>query len=215
MQNFLEKNKINYWYSQTDRKCAVVERFQRSLQDILYKIMSEKNSYKWVSFLDQALKIYHNREHASLGGLTPMQAEKEENHDEIRKINYKRYREADMHAKKPKFAVDDVVRIAVKRGKFMRSYFSNFTEEFFYINEVLTKHPQPRYKLRDYNGTILTDIFYENELSAFKPSKDFNFKIEKVLRTKGKGKNKKVLIKWLGWPEIFNSWIPEADVKKI
>ena len=57
--------------------------------------------------------------------------------------------------------------------------------------------------------------FYKQEVQkiSFDP-KQF-YKIEKVLGTKGKGKNKMFLIKWKGYPGKFNSYIKSIRVKKI
>ena len=41
------------------------------------------------------------------------------------------------------------------------------------------------------------------------------YEVEKVLKTRGKGKNKEVFVKWLGYPAKFNSWIPASEVKDI
>jgi hypothetical protein len=42
-----------------------------------------------------------------------------------------------------------------------------------------------------------------------------SFKIEKIIKRKKINGTKDVLVKWLGWPSKFNSWIPEKDVEDI
>ena len=39
------------------RKCPVVERFNLTVQQLLYKIMAKNNSLEWVKYIDQAMKI--------------------------------------------------------------------------------------------------------------------------------------------------------------
>ena len=51
------------------------------------------------------------------------------------------------------------------------------------------RHNINHYKLKDYNGEFITGSFYESELPKIIPTKEF--KIEQVLRTKGRGVNKK------------------------
>jgi hypothetical protein len=41
------------------------------------------------------------------------------------------------------------------------------------------------------------------------------WKIEKVIKTKGKGQNKKIYVKWLYWPSKFSSWVNARDVEDI
>ena len=33
------------------------------------------------------------------------------------------------------------------------------------------------------------------------------YEIEKILKKRGKGKNVQYLVKWLGYPNKFNSWV--------
>jgi hypothetical protein len=42
---------------------------------------------------------------------------------------------------------------------------------------------------------------------------DDEFKVETILRTKGRGRNKQYLMKWLHWPSKFNSWVNADDLK--
>ena len=41
------------------------------------------------------------------------------------------------------------------------------------------------------------------------------FKIEKVLKYKGRGNNKEALVRWLGWPKHFDSWIPVSEINNL
>ena len=37
------------------------------------------------------------------------------------------------------------------------------------------------------------------------------FKVEKVLKSRGRGKKKELYVKWLNWPKKYNSWVKESD----
>jgi hypothetical protein len=41
------------------------------------------------------------------------------------------------------------------------------------------------------------------------------WKIEKILKTQRRHGIKKLYVKWLGWQDNFNSWIPQSDVQDI
>ena len=69
------------------------------------------------------------------------------------------------------------------------------------------------YKLKDYNGEIIEGSFYEQELQKTKQKEVYL--IEKVLKTKKVGNKKQYLVKWLGYPEKFNSWVDEKDMRNI
>ena len=72
------------------------------------------------------------------------------------------------------------------------------------VDEVLRTDP-PTYKIRDYNDDRIQGSFYEPELQ--KTSQDI-YRIEKVIRKRGN----KAQVKWLGYPDSFNSWIDSKDV---
>ena len=94
------------------------------------------------------------------------------------------------------------MRIAKKKGTFEKGYTPRWTEEVFKVVEILHTTPVT-YKLKDLNDEEITGSFYEPELQK---TKQQVYRIEKVLQKRGK----KILVKWKGYPDSFNSWI-EAD----
>ena len=77
-EDFLKINKIHHYLSYSLRKCPVVERFNLTIQTLLYKIMAQKKSLRWVDFLDHAMKIYLNRKHRTIG-MSPVEGDKDKN----------------------------------------------------------------------------------------------------------------------------------------
>nr|XP_055049768.1 uncharacterized protein LOC129435990 [Misgurnus anguillicaudatus] len=105
-----------------------------------------------------------------------------------------------------KFKVGDVVRISKVRGTFAKGYEQNYTEEYFTVAARVPRQP-PVYRLSDYDGEIIDGVFYEEELQKIIVCKDKAFKVEKILGEKKQGRNTLVLVKWLGWPAKFNSYV--------
>ena len=64
------------------------------------------------------------------------------------------------------------------------------------------------YQVRDLNNEKILGFFYTRELS---PAKQNIFKIGKVI----KRKNKWALIKWVGYSDKHNSWVPFSDLINI
>ena len=62
-----------------DKKAVLCERVNRTLQDILYKIMLSQGSWRWIDFLQEAEDIYNGRVHSALHGMTPNEAHQMEN----------------------------------------------------------------------------------------------------------------------------------------
>ena len=48
-------------------------------------------------------------------------------------------------------------------------------------------------------------------------SKDLRgyWKVEKIVKTKGVGRNKMHLVKWEGYPDSENSWVKDKDIKTL
>ena len=106
--------------------------------------------------------------------------------------------------KTPKFSVGEKVRITKKKKTFEKGYTPRWTEEVFEVSEIQYTNP-PTYKIKDWNNEKIVGSFYEPEMQK---THQFTFRIEKVLRKRGN----KVLVKWLGYPDSFNSWINAKDV---
>ena len=58
-------------------------------------------------------------------------------------------------------------------------------------------------------------MFYEPELQVVTFNPDRAFAVEREIRSVGVGRNRQILVKWVGWLEKFNSWITEANYQKI
>ena len=116
---------------------------------------------------------------------------------------------------KPRFDIGDSVRISYLEGKFHRDFDQHFTREVFTVSKRKVRAGIPVYQLTDYNGEVIDGWFYENEMQhvIFDPNADF--KIEKTLKTRQRKGKTEHLVKWLGWPDKFNSWVSDQDVKNI
>ena len=78
----------------------------------------------------------------------------------------------------------------------------NWTEEIFLVDKVQSTN-LITCRLKDLNNEEIQGSFYEPELL---PEKQDVFRIEKVSRRDYK--KKQALVKWLGYSDDFNSWIP-------
>ena len=112
--------------------------------------------------------------------------------------------------KNPKFKINDLVRISLKRRSIFDKPSSNikWSEELFKIHSI-NRSNVITYKIKDLNDEIIEGIFYERELQKTKNTSEV-YIIEKNIR-----KNKdKYLIKWRGYSNDFNSWIDKDDIIK-
>lgn len=111
---------------------------------------------------------------------------------------------------KYKFKIGDRVRISKLKRKFEKSYLPNFSTEIFVVSKRLPRDP-PVYKLKDYDGEELKGTFYDKELQKVVKDDDV-YEVEKILKKRGRGSKVQYLVKWLGYPSKFNSWVNASEI---
>ena len=77
-QDFLNKNNIKLYSRNTAYGAVFAERFNRTIKDLLKKIIFEQGDAKWIDILPTIRKQYNNRIHLSTK-LTPIQASLKKN----------------------------------------------------------------------------------------------------------------------------------------
>ena len=114
-----------------------------------------------------------------------------------------------------RFKLGDRVRIIYIRNIFTREYDEKWTGEIFKVSQRIMRGGLPIYRLKDFYDEEIKGTFYQSELQKVDIRDDDMWKIEKILKTKGKGNNKQYFVKWLHWPKKFNSWISARDVNNL
>ena len=111
---------------------------------------------------------------------------------------------------KPKFNIDDKVRISkYKRSGFDKGYTPNWTDEVFVIDNIQYTNPIT-YKIKGLRGEDIQGSFYEPEILKVKQDV---FRIDKVIRRDYK--KRQALVKWKGYSDEYNSWIPFQDLNHV
>lgn len=68
---------------------------------------------------------------------------------------------------------------------------------------------------QDMRGDELKGNFNRYELQQIDQSNTKMYKIERILRKRTRFGKEQVLVKWLGRPSKFKSWIPKSSIKDI
>ena len=115
----------------------------------------------------------------------------------------------DKTSKAPKFKINDIVRISLKRRDLFDKPSANikWSEELFKIYSI-NRSNVITYKIKDLNDEIIKGIFYQQELQ--KSKNDGIYIIEKILRKKGN----KYYVKWRNYSSDFNNWIHKDEIIK-
>ena len=204
MQQFFKNNNVKIYHTNSHLKAVIIERFNRSLRELMMKEFVKNNNTIWYNILPKLIKIYNNRYHNTIK-MKPMQVNK--SNEKYIKENIYTY---DKTSKTPKFKINDLVRISLKRRPVFDKASSNikWSEELFKIHSI-NKSNVITYKIKDLNDKIIEGIFYEKELQKTKNTSEV-YIIEKIIR-----KNKdKYLVKWRGYSNNFNSYVDKNDIIK-
>ena len=162
MKEFLSKNNIELYHVFNEGKACVVERFNRTLGEMIQKHLTSTNSSQYINVLNQLLNDYNNKYHTSIK-MTPFEASDPNNTSEVFKNLYP---PVDIDTKQP-FKVGDRVRIYRYKSLFEKGYKPNWTKEIFIVTEVVKTNPIT-YKIKDLNDEPILGTFYRQELAKSK-----------------------------------------------
>ena len=171
----------------------------------MMKEFVKNNNAVWYNILPKLMKFYNDRYHNTI----------KDKPININKLNEQYIKNAiytyDITNNIPKFKINDIVRISIKRRELFDKPSSNikWSEELFKIHSI-NKSNVVTYKIIDMNNEIIQGIFYEKELQLSKMKDNDLYIIEKNIRKVGD----KYLMKWRNYSNDFNSWIDKNDIVK-
>ena len=204
MIQFFKDNNVKIYYTHSDLKAVIIERFNRSLRELMMKSFVKNNNTIWYNILPDLINRYNNRYHSTIK-MKPNNVNKlNEKHIKNTVYNY------DITNKKPRYKIGDLVRISLKRRALFDKPTGNikWSEQLYKIYKI-NKSNVITYQLKDMNNEIIQGQFYTKELQLTKNTTG-EYIIEKILKT-----NKdKIFVKWRGYDNSFNSWINKNIVTK-
>lgn len=206
---FLRKESVRFFTSNNeDIKCSVVERFNRTLKNKMFRYFTAKNTKKYIDVLQDLIKSYNHSRHRSTK-FRPADITLENQDVAFKNI----YGVSDVSKLQKKRRPDDEkshVRLRLQKKVFDKGYKPLWTEEIFQTLVGLPKQDKVLYKVSDSIGTPIEGTFYEHEIQKVK--KPDTFTVEKILRRRTKNGKVEYFVKWLGYSDKFNSSVPASDV---
>jgi transposase InsO family protein len=201
VQSLLKSKGIQHFASNSDKKAAVVERFNRTLKTRIWTYFTAKETQRYVDVLPQFVLSYNATVHRSIG-MRP---------DKVRPVHtnviWKRlYGDGSVGPLRTKINGGELVRISRWKGNFEKGYMPNWSKETFHVAKVV-RQPQTMYEIHDKEGEPLRGNFYGRELQKVKSGE---YVVEKILRQRRRSDSSyEVLVKWQGWSSKYNSWVPK------
>lgn len=204
MTAWLNEHNIKRYSTHGAHKSAICERFNRTLKTKMWRAFTANENTVWVNgLLDDLMSQYNNKDVHRTIRMTPANASLPSNTSVIAQR---------LHVEKGgrgKFHVGDKVRISLAKNVFDKGYEANWTEEIYIVESVKNTMPVS-YTLKDLQGEPIIGRFYEEELQK---TNQKTFRIEKVIgRKTNKDGTKMIRVKWRGYANKFNQWIPADNI---
>jgi hypothetical protein len=219
-QKLMQEKNINHFSIKSDKKASIAERFIRTIKEKIYRFLdNQPGNNRYIDHLQELVSSYNSTYHSSI-----KMAPKDVDESTLGQVLRNLYGYLWMTPKPPRkprttmrkkqlFKVDDTVRISSARDAFKKAYKGKWKEEVFIIAKAWYGFPRHLYSLKDWHGETVIGSFYEDELQKVDFTTDTNFQVEKVLKTRKRaGRPKECLVRWAGYSEKFDSWIPASDI---
>jgi Integrase core domain len=210
---YLKEEGIKLVHPSSEVKAGIVERVNKSLQNLIYRFMTHHQTKRYIDHLDHIVAVYNNRPHRSIDRLTPTEAEESENAERVGSALEKHYQSCERPNYKIKFKKGDIVRYKTSYGdRFARGYDEQFSREQCKIVEVKTNMAIPMYTLQSLDtDEVIKGGFYQNELTARLSDENT---IERVLLRRRVNGVEELYVKWLDFGDQHNRWILASDVTR-
>jgi hypothetical protein len=211
VQIYLDMKRVHHFVAFNVNHANYAERVIRTLKGKIYRYMMRHQTKVYIDELDNFVDSYLDTVHRGTG-MRPIDITKANEQTVYEKIYLPQVRSEEKTPLEFNFNVGDKVHVAATRTKFTKGYVPTFKKEIFKI-KYRTHTIPPRYKLVDLKGREVSGTVYEPEIQKV-TYKESVYRVEKVIRRTTRDKERQALVQWEGYGEDFNSWIPDADVKK-
>lgn len=205
LQTFLKTHHIHFFTTENpETKASIVERFQRTLKERMWKYFTHHKTRKFTDVLPHLVHAYNHSFHRTLQ-TTPAS---------VNKDNEVQVHQRFMPSKKaPPVHIGDLVRLNKTKKTFEKGYLPNWTMELFKVTSVKPTRP-PTVHVEDLAGEKVEGSFYLPEIQVIKDTEVYEIDSVLARRTRKVGgkKIKEIKVHWSGYPAKFQSWIPESHL---
>ena len=139
----------------------VVERFNRTLQDRLFRHMTATKSKRWVDALPGIVASYNASYHRGID-CTPNSITRANERETVKRL----YGGEDRNVQY-KYKENHAVRIKTAKTIMEKGYTQTFSRQPFYIAKQVRGRGVPAYRLRSENGAQVAGLYYEQELTPY------------------------------------------------
>lgn len=207
-RKLLADNRIQLYFCKNPQiKCAIIERFIRTIKARLYKEFAVTKTKRWIDTLGDHVYAY-NRSHHRTIKMAPIEVTGNNEKQMFRNIyGVDSYRDL-IFRKYPKYTLNDDVRVKIYKKDYSKRLLKKFYEKWNPNVKKITKikrmSTKPVYQV---DSGYPFGLYREDLSSARKPKKR---KIDQIIDRKVENGVRKYKIKWHNMPLNLATW-EDAD----
>ena len=158
LKRYLNWRKIKHLILKDTTKASVVERWNQTIKNKLYKYLTAFNTMKFIDVLPKIVSNYNNTIH-SRTKYKPNEVTEENQREVFRNLyRLKQTQEPGI------LSVGDEVRVILTRSKFDKGFKPNYSDEIFRIYKIYRTSPYYKYRIKDDKNRLVRGSYYSKEL---------------------------------------------------
>ncbi len=209
-KSYMNKNDINLYFIHSELKACVVERFNRTLKEKIWKYFTLSNTQKYIDILPLIVDTYNNTYHRSIK-MTPNQVKKFNSTQVFTNLyGFDKNLDSSISKLKSDLKVGDTVRLSKSKGIFEKGYTRRWIDEIFIITKIFY-NDQISYQVKDLNDEIIFGRFYKHEVQKVYKYKKTTFDVEILKKRKVKNKIE-YFVHYKDHPSSSDRWVKNIDL---
>lgn len=211
---FMKGHGVHHFFAGNDVKCSIVERFNRTLKNRLFKYMTHKSTKTYTPILQQAVSAY-NRSINRSTGKRPIDVTYANQKEVFRRLHGgQTVRQLLKQREKAKLRRGNLVRVSKHGNVFARGFKPKWSQETFTVDKVVPRGI-PVYRIRDEAGDPIKGTWYPYEVQHVEATPATTHRIERIIRERTTDGQLEYYVHWQGYPASSRSWIPASAVVPI
>jgi transposase InsO family protein len=213
VQDLLKELGIQFYIARNPQiKCAIVERFNRTLRNKVHKYLTAKGTKRFIDALPRIIRTYNNSVHSSIK-MKPIDVNEQNAADAFQNLHGYTSKRLLLKAKRKKqrlkLQVGDTVRrqrkTTRKTNLFDKSYWPGWEDTVETVENINKSLPRLQVRV---DGDKRRYYDHEVQKVASEPLS----RIEKIIKSRTVEGNKEFFVKFVGYPADHNDWIAEEDM---